>query len=554
MAVGSGTGTAAITIFRAARIVTLAGPDARVGPEVGAMATAGEHVVDVGDLADLRDRFPTAEVVDLGGALVVPGLNDAHCHPSVTAAGRLHVDVSPAAVDGTADVARVLAERARATPPGTWVVGAGYVPPRTGPRIDRAALDAVSPEHPVAVVLTHLHTAIANTPALARAGFGEDTHDPVGGRLGRDAAGRLDGWLYELAFLDPYFARPPWTGEPDTEAALGALAAENRRLHSLGLTSYCDAIVSPSSWRLYQLARARDQLTPRVGTLLWAPYAGLAGELGVTAGVGDQRLRHVGIKMMYDGALSGGTCFCTLPYPALDGDEHGMRLADPDAFPELVRAVHTAGGRVCVHANGDAAITAVLDAIEAAQAEIPSPTSVRHRIEHCSMTDAATIRRLAAARVVAVPFGQFIHHHGDRLIELYGRERAARLLAHRSLLDAGVTVAGSSDHPAGPLDPLLALQSLTTRTTAAGQVLGADERIDARQALAIYTVGSAHATGEAALKGRLVPGLLADFTVLDRDILTVDPATIADTAVLSTWVGARCVWSAPRAALPVGRS
>ena len=108
-----------------------------------------------------------------------------------------------------------------------------------------------------------------------------------------------------------------------------------------------------------------------------------------------------------------------------------------------------------------------------------------------------------------------------------------------------MTVAGSSDHPAGPLNPLLALQSLTTRTTAAGQVLGADERLDARQALGVYTVGSAHATGEAALKGRLVPGLLADFTVLDRDILTADPATIAETAVLSAWVGAQCVWSTP---------
>ena len=545
MVMGSGTGTAPIRIFRAARILTLAGPDDRADPEVEAMATAGEHVVDVGDLADLRDRFPTADVVDLGGALVVPGLNDAHCHPSVTAAGRLHVDVSPGAVDDTADVTRVLTERARATPPGSWVVGAGYVPPRAGPRIDRAVLDAISTEHPVAVVLTHLHTAIANTAALARAGVGEDTADPVGGRLGRDAAGRLDGWLYELAFLDPYFAAPPWIDEPDTDAALGALVAENQRLHSLGLTSYCDAIVSPSSWRLYQLARARDLLTPRVGTLLWSPYADLARELGVTAGLGDQRLRHVGIKMMYDGALSGGTCLATLPYAAADGDEHGMRLADPDAFRELVRAVHTSGGRVCVHANGDAAIAAVLDAIEAAQAEMPSPTSVSHRIEHCSMTDPDTVRRLAAARVVAVPFGQFIAHHGDRLIEIYGRERAARLLAHRSLLDAGVTVAGSSDHPAGPLDPLLALQSLVTRTTATGQVLGPEERLDARQALAVYTVGSAHATGEAALKGRLVPGLLADFTVLDRDILAVDPATIADTGVVSTWVGAQCVWSTP---------
>ena len=537
---GAAPGT--VTIFRAARVVTLAGPEDRTGPEAQAMATAGEHVVDVGGLADLRERFPAAEVVDLDGALVVPGLNDAHCHPSVTAAGRLHVDVSPGAVDDTAELRRVLVERAAATPPGTWVVGAGYVPPRAGPRIDRAALDEISTEHPVAVVLTHLHEAVANTRALELAGFGEDTDDPVGGRLGRDAAGRLDGWLYELAFLDPFFAQPPWIGEPDAEAALDALAAENRRLHSLGLTSYCDAIVSPSSWRLYQLAQARGRLTPRVGTLLWAPYAGLARELGLTAAVGDQRLRHVGIKMMYDGALSGGTCFCTLPYGA-GGDEHGMRLADPDAFAELVRAVHIAGGRVCVHANGDAAITAVLDAIEAAQAETPSPTSVRHRIEHCSMTDPATVRRLAAAGVVAVPFGQFIAHHGDRLIELYGRDRAAGLLAHRSLLDGGVTVAGSSDHPAGPVDPMLALQSLTTRTTATGQVLGADERLDARQALAVYTVGSAHATGEAALKGRLVPGLLADFTVLDRDILAVDPATIADTAVRSTWVGAQCVWS-----------
>src|ERR1700712_3135899 len=131
---GNGPGTAAITIFRGARIVTLAGPDDRTRPEVEAMATAGEHVVDVGDLADLRRRFPTAEVVDLGGALVVPGLNDAHCHPSVTAAGRLHVDVSPGAVDDTADVARVLAERARATPPapGSWAPGTSRPAPGPG--------------------------------------------------------------------------------------------------------------------------------------------------------------------------------------------------------------------------------------------------------------------------------------------------------------------------------------------------------------------------------------------------------------------------------------
>ena len=539
---GDGAGT--VTIFRGARIVTLAGPDDHASPEVQALATAGEHVVDVGDLADLRDRFPTAEVVDLDGALVVPGLNDAHCHPSVTAAGRLHVDLSPGAVEDAADVARVLTEAGPGDAAGHLGRGRRVRPlRRRTPGRPRRPSTRSRPSTP-SRSCSPTCTRRSRTPARWRrpGSTRTPTTRSADGSAATPPAGSTGGstsWRSSTA-TSPH---RPGSTEPDTEAALVALAAENRRLHSLGLTSYCDAIVSPSSWRLYQLARARDQLTPRVGTLLWAPYAGLARELGLTAGVGDQHLRHVGIKMMYDGALSGGTCFCTLPYPAPDGDERGMRLADPDAFRELVRAVHTSGGRVCVHANGDAAITAVLDAIEAAQAEMPSPTGVRHRIEHCSMTDPATVRRLAATRVVAVPFGQFIHHHGDRLIDIYGRERAARLLAHRSLLDAGVAVAGSSDHPAGPVDPMLALQSLTTRTTATGQVLGADERIDARQALAVYTVGSAHATGEATLKGRLVPGLLADFTVLDRDILTVDPATIAETTVRSTWVGARCVWS-----------
>ena len=534
---------APVRIFRAARIVTLGGADA------SALATAGEYVVDVGDLATLRDRFPTAEVVDLGGALVVPGLNDAHCHPSVTAETRLRVDVSPASVGGVGDIRRLLAERARATPAGDWVVATGYVVPADGPRVDRAVLDEVSAEHPVVVVLAHLHFGVVNSRALALAGFDDTTGrvaDPVGGWLGRDGVGRLDGWLYEQAFLGPYFGRrgaPPWVAEPDAEAAVAALAAEQRYLHSLGLTSYCDAIVTPRSWRLYETTRDRGRLTARVGMLLWSPYVEAVRDLGLTAGFGDPHLRYVGVKMMYDGALSGGTCLCREPYPSATGADNGVQLADPDAFDDLVRAVHASGGRVCVHANGDAAIAATLDSIEAAQAQVPS--AVRHRIEHCSMTDRPTIERLAAAGVIAVPFGQFIHHHGERLVEFYGPERAASLLAHRSLLEGGVTVAGSSDYPAGPVPPLVALQSLTTRTTAGGRVLGPDQAISALDALGVYTVGSAHATGEAHLKGRLTPGRLADFTVLDRDILTADPLTIAETAVLSTWVGGRCAWSAP---------
>jgi len=122
-------------------------------------------------------------------------------------------------------------------------------------------------------------------------------------------------------------------------------------------------------------------------------------------------------------------------------------------------------------------------------------------------------------------------------VDWYGEERVSRMFAHRDLLDAGVTVAGSSDYPCGPIEPLTAIQSLVTRTGFDGALVGGSQRISVEEALRIYTVGSAEATGEAGLKGTLSPGMLADFVVLGDDPRTVEPATIGAVPVRSTWVG-----------------
>ncbi|WP_418062509.1 amidohydrolase [Pimelobacter simplex] len=526
---------APVTVVRADTVHPLDG----TAPE--AFAVLGETVVATGGWDDLHARFPGAEAVDLGAVTVVPGLNDAHAHPSLLADGGRYVDLGPATTPTSDDVRAALAARAATTLPGGWVVGHNYDPAlTTGAPVDRDLLDSVSTEHPVLVIHYSYHTAAAGSLALSAAGYHDGDPDPAGGELGRDGAGRLDGVLQERAWAEGYLGhggRAPLVPLPGPGDRIDSLARMLTRMNAAGLTSVCDAMVHPADWRLYQEAHAAGRLTARVGMLLWYEFFEHAAELGLGSGLGDPWLRFSGVKMMTDGASSGGTCLCSTA-----GGDRGIQVMADDEIAAAVETVHRAGSTLAVHANGDLAIGKVLDAIEDVRRRYPR--TLRHRIEHCTMTDPATAARLRAADVVPVPFGAFPHHHGARFVEHYGPEVAADMCPHRTFLDAGIPVPGSSDYPCGPLEPLLALQSMTTRRVQDGTVLGADQRVTALEALTAYTVGSAYASGEEAVKGRLTPGQLADFVVLDADPLATDPEDLAAIAVRSTWVGGRRVWSA----------
>ncbi|MFH8519652.1 amidohydrolase [Streptomyces gelaticus] len=528
-----------VRIFHARAITTLA------GPQTQALAVLAGRIVATGSPAELSAAFPAAERIDLGDGYVVPGFHDAHCHPSGLAEAKLGLHL------GSGDTSVPPRERITAavavTPPGGWVTAEGY-DPRADPegRLDRAALDALAPGRPVVVVHFSYHMAIANSLALEIAGFHDRDPAPAGGDLGRDATGRLDGWMYERAWFDQWYRA---VGDPeflpshsieDLVEPLGEVCAE---LHATGITSWCDALVTPKELRLYQLASERGRLTARVGMLLWYRYLDELRRTGLRAGFGDEWVRVVGVKLMADGALAGGTCLCSRPYRAETGGDNGIQVMGDEELAAMVETAHAAGLRVGVHANGDLAVAKVLDAIERARALHPQNT-VNHRIEHCSMVDDSLVERIRRNRVTPVPFGAFVHGHGAKLSGYYGDERAERACAHRTLLDAGITVAGSSDYPAGPLNPLLAVQTMVTRRTAEGRVLGADQRLTVAQALEVYTAGSAYATGESHLKGRLAPGMLADFVVLGASPFDTDPDGISEIPVRSTWVGGRQMWSA----------
>ena len=531
-----------VEIITASTIVTLADDHPQ------AFACRGEWIVGSGTVTELHDRFPDATVHDFGTATITPGFNDAHQHPTIAAEQSLQADLSPRLISDTGALQSALRVRAAETTAGEWIVGFGYDPFRSNGGVDLTCddLDRVSRERPILVVHVSLHTGVLNTPGLQLAGLHAITDTPSGGELGAFADGRLNGVLHDQALYDvafPAFSRSvpvvPPAAAHDLERSFRRFVA---RLSAAGITSVGDALIGPPWWQLLEKLDATEGLDIRINALAAYDHFDYFRSLPDPAVSPESRLRLGGVKTFADGAVSGGTCL--VEEPVIGGHGHGLERVPPSRLNEIVQEVHEAGWRVCVHANGDRAIRHVLDAIEQAQRRTPR-SDPRHRLEHTSFVNPGLIRRMRDLRVVAVPFANYALAHGDKLRGYYGPERAEWMFAHRAMLDAGIPVAGSSDYPCGPFEPLFAIQSCVVRHDVTGAPFGVSQRITAAEALALYTTASAYASAEEHTKGRLAPGYLADFVVLADNPLAVAPVALRDIPVLQTWVGGACVWSAP---------
>lgn len=527
-------------IFAARSIVTMTGATA------DAFACRGERIVATGSLAALRERFPRAVIHDFGAACVVPGFNDAHQHPTVCAEQALQVDLSPGRMSSTAQVVAALRDRAGRVAAGEWLVGWGYDPYRSngGRALTRDDLDAVGAHHPLLVVHATLHAGVLNSRGLELAGLRTPADAPSGGELTADESGRLTGVLHDQALYDlafPAFTRREAVVPPAPAARLAEVfQAYVRRLHAAGITSVGDAMVGPAGWELIRSIADAGELSIRVNALASYDHFDYFRPLGPGSADDTQRLRLGGVKAFADGAVGGGTCLVDEPVRGAAG--HGLERMSARELAAVVRDVHDAGWRVCVHANGDRAIRRVLDAVEAARRATPR-ADPRHRIEHASIVTPAILERMRDLGIVAVPFASYVLALGDKLRGFYGARRSEWMFAHRAMLDYGIPVAASSDYPCGPYEPLFGMQSCVSRKDPTGATFGASQRISMQEALALYTSGAAYASGEERTKGRLAPGYLADFTVLTENPLTKHADELASIGVRETWVGARRVWS-----------
>ncbi len=527
-----------LRLVMASRIVTQSGNDAR------ALLVVGDQVFATGSVEEMQTLAPNAARWDYGEATIVPGFNDAHSHLTMTAAQATGLDLSSDDIDGPEALELALRNFAVSLPAGAWLIGNRYDHVRSGngSRLTRSDLDRLVPNRPAIVVNIGAHWGVANSQALALGGLDDGSGDPPGGQLGRDDQGRLDGYLAEQALFD--FVYPSLaSGAPiapvvGVDSLAAAILEVAQTFLASGLTSVGDAMVGTQELRALQEARSRG-LGLRVNALLTYPNLPMVAALGLQDGFGDDWLRIGGIKAFADGAVAGRSCAVAEPFEGTD--DRGILTMDARRLSELVEQATAARTRLAIHANGERAITMVLDALDAVSSPGDGPR-LRHRIEHCSIVTPEILARMASLGVMAVPFGSYAWYHGDTLIDWYGRPRLERMFAHRSMLDAGLTVAGSSDYPCGPFEPLLGLQSCVTRRSRQGREVGTSQRVSLREALWMYTVGSATVSGEAKAKGRLAPGFLADFTVLAGDLMAVAEGEIGGVEVLATWVGGEPRW------------
>lgn len=476
---------------------------------------------------------------------VLPSFIDPHCH--MLFAGRwehLQVNLTPEATDSFDSIAKSLTQESQETEEGDWVLGFGYDDTKLceGDHPTRELLDEASTDHPIFITHSSGHIAVVNTKALEVAGIDEGTLDPDGGHFEREQDGFPNGILREKA-MNP-FVGDYYTGglipAPSIEDDRAALRYACNRYNSVGITSVADALIGPEEIRTYREGSKRDDLTVRSYLMVYYDYFEQLNELNLDTGFGDEMVRIGSIKNIIDGAIASRTAYLNEPY---DGrEDRGDLVLSQDEITEQVVKANREGYQVGYHANGDAAIEMLLNAYERALEEHPR-TDHRHRIEHCTVVNDELLDRIEALDLCVTPFSTYIYQHGEKM-SAYG-DRLDRMFPYGSCVDRGITVGGSSDNPAGLLDPLLGIRTMVTRKTADGNVIGPDEAIGVEDAIRVYTCDAAYTCFEDDVKGSIEPDKLADFVVLSDDPTAVDPDEIHEIEVDRTFLAGEQVFPSP---------
>lgn len=508
-----------------------------------AMAIKNGRFMAVGTDAEIRKlASKSTHVVDLHGKTVVPGFEDSHFH---SAGGGPGVDLSQAR--SLADVYAAIRERVTASQPGDVIVSnsdwheAQLKEQRLPLRRD---LDQIAPTNP-AVLVRGGHEYILNSAALAKWHIEKTTASPDGGQISRYPDGEPNGELIDRARTLVSLPQARLT----VEQQIASWTAQFQKLNAAGLTSVRHPGIGLEQYRMLQEMRRRGLLTMRVTALLSAPPNADAAKVrafiensGVRSNEGDEWLKIAGMKLIVDGGFEGGRMRDAYEEPyGKDGTFRGLQLIPPDRFTEIVKELNRLGWRVGTHAVGDTAIDEVLTGYEAANAE-KSIKGRRWAIEHGFLPREDHFARIKSLGVF-VTVQDHLYLAGPSLVRYWGPTRAAWVTPVRAYLDHGVDVAAGTDAPVVPFPPLWTMYHFVTRDTISGGVLGPDQKITPEEALRIATMGNAQLTFEERIKGSIEPGKIADFVVLDEDILTVPAKRIEQMKVLMTIVGGKTVFA-----------
>jgi predicted amidohydrolase YtcJ len=550
--VASNSGAADLILTNA--IVRTMDPEAPLAEAVaiqdGKILAVGKNQ-DVGAFADSN-----TQILNLEGALVLPGLIDAHGHFLSLGESLMQLDLR--APGSWGEIVELVAEAVQETPPGDWIVGRGWhqdkwrappVPAVEGLPV-HTALSAVSPQNPVMLIHVSGHGVFVNGRALELLGVSAETPDPEGGEFVRDDSGNPTGMLREAAqdlaraaVAEYRSTRSPAEVEDELRrqvALAGAEALAN------GITTFHDMGETFETIDFLNELAEEGSLPVRLYVHVQEPAEAMEGRLPDyrLIGVGDQyfTVRAIGEKVL-DGALGVHGGWLLEPYADMPRSS-GFNVTP---VADILRSAELAaefGFQMAIQGIGDRAARELLDIYEEVQAANPDKSDLRWRIEHCQVIHPEDQARFSELGVIASVRGIFATSDGPWVVSRLGEERTReRGYPYHSLFASGAVVVNGTDPPVEDIDPIQNFYRSVSRMMENGERFYPEEAMTREEALASYTTNPAYAAFEEAIKGSITPGKLADITVLSGDILTVPEEEIPDLEVLYTIIGGEVRYS-----------
>jgi predicted amidohydrolase YtcJ len=553
-----------VEILTGARVLTMH-PQRPVAEAVG--LNAGE-IVSVGSLAEVRSAAGEgASITELHGGVLLPGFIDAHHHFAYAALDYGGANLRLPVGSTIDDLLAAIREGVAAKPPG-WVYLCGYeagdLRERRAPNADE--LEQCCPGRPLFVQAASGHDGALNRSGLQALHFSDRSPDPPNGVLLRDRRGRLTGVVSEAAAFIAEAAFRDQLLDDGPEVWLTACEAHARDLLRLGITRVGDAAVAPSVERLYRRAAEENRLPVTVHAMPVASTSLLLPRFdGPATGEGHSRSPIGPAKLFVDGGhrcavclsagqaawvagalirnVIGGGGLAVLRAasrsgrPRLGRDLHlhaGMRFWHREALADAVATGAQHGFQIALHAIGNEAIDLALHALAQNEGALSNAPG-RPRLEHLVFVEERQLQSIADTGAIAVVQPSFIASTGDDML-LTPLAPSIKTMPLRSLSDAGIELAGSSDYPVTQPDVLAAISAAVTRRTAGGATLAADQAVSPELMLRAYTLGGARALGCEREAGSIEVGKQADLVHLSEDPLNHDPERLAEIVVKHTWV------------------
>jgi predicted amidohydrolase YtcJ len=529
-----------------------------------AVAIKDGKIIAVGTDTAIRARVgPATRSIDAQQGTVIPGLIESHVHATRTARGEAIVPFRQ--LHSIGEIQDWVRQRAKALPPGSWIqlprVDVTRIRERRIP--NRADLDAAAPNNPAVFTWQYANKTVQalNSRAITAAGITKETPAPAGGKIHLDSAGQPTGVIENSNALVLKFMPAPDLSEADYHASLLTLL---RRYNEIGITSITERNSDVAGFRTYEKLKAGGKLPVRVTVTIGLNTDGsiasteqAIAKIPFKTGDGDDWVRVGPLKVGVDGGALYGTAYMREPYgPSAfslygisDPKYRGDLRINPEKLKNIIRTVHRSGWQMSSHVTGDAGVDAVLDAVEASNADSPVAPR-RYNLIHAYFPNEETAKRVARLGVVVDTQPAWFYKDGDALLDALGAKRMDSFIGLQTWRKAGAKVALNADHMQGfdpdtalnPYNPFLAMQTAITRKTESGRVIGPHQKISREEALRMFTIDAAWMSFDETRKGSIEVGKLADLAILTGDFLSTPDSELNKLRAKITIVGGKVVY------------